>query len=97
MRDSPPIRIAKWAREDPFAEFKAALAFAPDVLLLNARTETFDLAETDGLILAGGADIDPKFLRQPVPDPSLIGKTDPERDAWDFSALDAVNLIRFTF
>ncbi len=45
------------------------------------------MAEMDGLLLTGGADIAPEFLRQEIPDPSVIDtETDPARDRWEFQA-----------
>ena len=42
----------------------------------------------DGLLLTGGADISQEFLRQPVPDPSVLEKdSDPARDEWEFAAV----------
>lgn len=35
-------------------------------------------------MLTGGSDISEKYLRQPVPDPSLIKNPDLERDIWEF-------------
>ncbi len=32
------------------------------------------MEEMDGLLLSGGSDIAPEFLRQPVPDPSILDK-----------------------
>ncbi len=45
------------------------------------------MAEMDGLLLTGGSDIAPEFLRQEIPDPSVIDtNTDPARDRWEFQA-----------
>ena len=42
----------------------------------------------DGLLLTGGSDISPEFLRQKVLDPSVLDKQiDPERDSWEFAAV----------
>ncbi len=43
--------------------------------------------DVDGLLLTGGEDISQKFLRQPVPNASLIEDPNPERDAWEFDAV----------
>ena len=44
--------------------------------------------EVDGLLLTGGSDIAPEFLRQEIVDPTLIDKdTDPARDRWEFEAI----------
>jgi len=54
--------------------------------LWNARTGPVP-QRIDGLLLSGGEDISREFLRQPVPDPSLIEGPDPARDAWEFAIL----------
>ena len=42
----------------------------------------------DGLLLTGGPDIAPEFLRQPVPDPSVLDKDAIRaRDQWEFAAV----------
>jgi putative glutamine amidotransferase len=42
----------------------------------------------DGLLLTGGSDISPEFLRQKDVDPSLLDKhIDQERDRWEFEAV----------
>ena len=38
------------------------------------------------MLLTGGNDISQEYLRQPVPDPSVLEKGDPVRDRWEFSA-----------
>lgn len=46
------------------------------------------LEQMDGLLLTGGSDISPEFLRQEYVDPSLLDKAvDPERDCWEFEAV----------
>jgi putative glutamine amidotransferase len=42
----------------------------------------------DALLLTGGSDISLGFLRQPVPDPSLIHDADPPRDELEFPLLE---------
>jgi len=42
----------------------------------------------DGLLLTGGSDISPEFLRQKILDRSVLDKQiDPERDRWEFAAV----------
>jgi putative glutamine amidotransferase len=42
----------------------------------------------NGLLLTGGSDISPEFLRQEVPDPSMLDEQiEPERDRWEFQAV----------
>ena len=51
-------------------------------------TEVSDSNDADGLLLTGGPDIAQEFLRQPVPDPSVIEKdVDAARDRWEFAAV----------
>jgi putative glutamine amidotransferase len=78
--------IATWIR--PCDEAAFARMFAPyeNVRLRNARAEKIP-PRFDALLLTGGEDISPKFLRQPVPDPALIENPDPIRDAWEFPIL----------
>ena len=39
--------------------------------------------------MTGGSDIAPEFLKQPVPDPSVLEKdVDVARDRWEFAAVD---------
>jgi len=54
----------------------------------NARNRAVRLDEMDGLLLSGGSDIALEFLRQEVPDPSVLDKQiNPERDRWEFQAV----------
>ena len=46
----------------------------PNVTIANACGGEVMLDDADGLLLTGGADISPEFLRQPVPDPIRFGK-----------------------
>ncbi|HTY56547.1 MAG TPA: gamma-glutamyl-gamma-aminobutyrate hydrolase family protein [Candidatus Binataceae bacterium] len=41
----------------------------------------------DALLLTGGGDISPDYLRQPISQPSLIVDTDSTRDQWEFRAV----------
>jgi putative glutamine amidotransferase len=78
--------IATWIRECDEALFQRVLELYPEISCWNARTQPVP-DEIDGLLLTGGSDISRDFLRQPVPDPSLIEDADPARDAWEFPAL----------
>ncbi len=80
--------LATWlrAKDEPF--FARALAPHPDVTICNGATGPVAMDEMHGLLLTGGADIAPEFLRQEVPDPAVIqGERDPMRDAWEFQAV----------
>jgi putative glutamine amidotransferase len=81
-------KVATWmrAKDEPF--FARSFAPHPEVEFHNALKGPLDLTEMHGLLLTGGADIAQEFLRQPVPDPSLLEKdADAARDAWEFQAL----------
>ncbi len=43
----------------------------------------------DALLLTGGNDISQEYLRQPVPDPSILEKPDLPRDEWEFAAVQS--------
>ena len=46
------------------------------------------LEKMQGLLLSGGPDVAPEFLKQPVPDPSILDTDmEPERDRWEFLAV----------
>jgi putative glutamine amidotransferase len=79
--------VATWIRECDEANFQRVFDAYPDFRFWNARTESVP-EEIAGLLLTGGSDISEKFLRQPVPDPKLIEDANPERDAWEFPALE---------
>ena len=62
--------------------------------MCNAVGGPVAMEEMTGLLLTGGADIAPEFLRQEVPDPSILDtECDPERDRWEMDAVkQALNL-----
>jgi len=76
--------IVTWIRECDAAPFDRVFRSYPDLRFWNARTEAVP-EQIEGLLLTGGSDISPEFLRQPVPDPRLIEDPDPARDAWEFA------------
>src|SRR3954449_13529819 len=80
--------VATWIREKDDKWFRRAFAKHPNVRLWNARTQEVPLEKMDGLLLSGGSDVAPEFLRQPVPDPSVIKEPDAKRDAWEFAAVE---------
>ena len=60
----------------------------PDVHVCDARKDDVSMDQMDGLLLTGGSDIAPEFLRQEIVDPTLIDKdVDPVRDRWEFEAI----------
>jgi putative glutamine amidotransferase len=60
-----------------------ALMLPPDPVLASDPSEVLDLI--DGLMLAGGADIDPSFYGQPA-HPETVGSV-PERDAFEIAVV----------
>ena len=80
-------RLASWIRPKDEALFNPILARRPEIEVWNAAQNPGDLAEMDALLLTGGNDISPEFLRQPVPDPSVLEEGDLPRDEWEFPAL----------
>jgi putative glutamine amidotransferase len=80
--------LATWIRPRDQPYFARAFAPFPQVRVCNAVHEPVPLDQMDGLLLSGGADIAPEFLRQEVPDPSILDlECDPQRDAWEFAAV----------
>src|SRR5207302_32102 len=63
----------------------------PGIRICDARQGEVSMEQMDGLLLTGGSDIAPEFLRQPVPDESVLDKdVDPKRDRWEFAAIGNV-------
>jgi len=80
--------LATWIRAKDAKWFRAIFAEHPEIQIWNARTRNVALNKMDGLLLSGGSDISPEFLRQEIPDPNVINKdVDPERDRWEFKAV----------
>src|SRR6202011_502365 len=82
-------KLATWLREKDEKWFQPFFARHPDIEVCNARNGEVAIADIDGLLLTGGADIAPEFLKQPVPDPSVLDPdVDLARDRWEFTAVD---------
>ncbi len=85
------ITIASWIREkdEPWFSRSFAAVGRPGVRITNARRgEQVSLLEgANALLLTGGEDISAGYLRQPVPDLSILDSPIPERDAWEFAAI----------
>ncbi len=89
--------LATWIREVDDAPFARWFAARPELEILNARLSEHAVVEagdplppgTAGLLLSGGPDIAAEFLRQPIPDPSIIEEPDSARDHWEFAAVRA--------
>ena len=83
--------VATWLREKDEKWFRPFFARHPDVRLWNARTAEVPLEKMDGLLLTGGSDVAPEFLRQEVPDPSVLEKdVDLARDRWELEVIPKV-------
>jgi putative glutamine amidotransferase len=81
-------KLATWLRAKDEKWFNPFFATHPEIEITNARNGAIALDDADGLLLTGGADIAEEFLRQPVPDPSVLEKdADPLRDKWEFAAV----------
>ncbi len=80
--------LATWLRAKDEKWFNPIFARYPDVKVWNALSQDVPLVEMDALLLTGGSDLAPQFLRQEVPDPSVLDKDmDPKRDAWEVAAI----------
>ena len=80
--------LATWLREKDEKWFQPFFEKHPDVRICDARKADVLMDQMDGLLLTGGSDVAPEFLRQPVPDPSVLEKdVDPKRDRWEFAAI----------
>jgi putative glutamine amidotransferase len=80
--------LATWIRPRDTKWFRPIFAKHPAIKVWNARNRSVRLDEMDGLLLSGGSDIALEFLRQEVPDPSVLDKhVNPERDRWEFQAV----------
>ena len=80
--------LATWIRPKDAKSFRAIFSKHPEIKVWNALNRKVPFEKMDGLLLTGGSDISPEFLRQEVVDPSLINKdVDPERDRWELNAV----------
>ena len=80
--------LGTWIRAKDAKWFRPIFRKHPEIKVWNARNRNVCLDQMDGLLLTGGSDISPEFLRQKVLDPSLLDKqVDPERDRWEFAAV----------
>ena len=82
-------KLATWLREKDEKWFQPFFAKHPEIEICEARKGEVALASVDGLLLTGGSDIAPEFLRQPIPDLSVLEKdVDLARDRWEFTAVE---------
>ncbi len=81
--------LASWILPKDEKWFGPFLAMRPGINVRNAAREPVALEEMDALLLIGGNDISAEFLRQPVPDPSVLEPGDLPRDKWEFAAVQS--------
>src|SRR6266446_1244431 len=82
------LNLATWMREKDEKWFQPFFRKYPDIYVCDARKGAVALEEMDGLLLTGGSDISPEFLRQEVVDPAVLDKdVDFARDHWEFEAV----------
>ena len=80
--------LATWMRPKDKKWFQPFFAKHPDIHVFDARKGDVALNQMDGLLLTGGFDISPEFLRQENVDPTLIhNDVNPVRDRWEFDAI----------
>jgi putative glutamine amidotransferase len=82
--------LATWMRPKDEKWFQPFFAKHPDIHVCDARKGDVPTEEEmNGLLLTGGSDITPEFLRQENVDPTLIYQDDldPKRDRWEFEAI----------
>ncbi len=82
--------LATWMREKDEKWFQPFFDKHPDIRVCNARTDEVAVDEMDGLLLTGGSDIAPEFLRQEIIDPAVNEDVDLARDRWEFEAIPKV-------
>jgi len=83
-------KLAIWLREKDEKWFQPFFTKHSEIEICNARKGQVATADADGLLLTGGPDIAADFLKQPVPDPSVLDPdVDLARDRWEFAAVDA--------
>ena len=81
-------KLATWLRRKDEKWFDPFFARHPDIEVLNAANGSASLDDADALLLTGGADIALEYLRQPIPDPSVLEEADLARDQWEFAAIE---------
>jgi putative glutamine amidotransferase len=81
--------LATWIRPKDEKWFRPFFAKHPEIHVFNARKRAVPMEQMDGLLLTGGSDVAPQFLRQENVDVTLIHKEDldPKRDQWEFDAI----------
>jgi putative glutamine amidotransferase len=81
--------LATWMRPKDEKWFRPFFAKHPEIHVFDAGKSEVSMVQMDGLLLTGGSDIAPEFLRQEKVDPTLIDKHDlnPKRDRWELEAI----------
>jgi putative glutamine amidotransferase len=88
VANSPVPNLATWVRGKDEKWFQPFFDKHPDISVCNARKGDVAPEQMDGLLLTGGSDIAPEFLKQEVPDLSVLDKdVDAARDRWEFAAV----------
>src|SRR4029077_18546817 len=89
VANSTMANLATWMRAKDEKWFQPFFAKHPDIHVFDAHKGDVGAEEMDGLLLTGGSDITPEFLRQENVDPTLIRQDDldPKRDRWEFEAI----------
>jgi len=81
--------LATWLREKDEKWFQPFFEKHSDITIHDARKGVVELDQMDGLLLTGGSDIAPEFLRQKIVDSSVLDKDlDRARDRWEFEAVE---------
>jgi putative glutamine amidotransferase len=82
-------KLATWLRQKDEKWFRPFFTKHLEIEICDARKGEVSIDSVDGLLLTGGSDIAPEFLRQEVPDLSVLEKdVDAIRDRWEFAAVD---------
>ncbi len=71
--------LATWIRPKDKKWFRPFFAKDPDAHVFDARTGDVPMDQMDGLLLTGGSDIAPEFLRQEIVDPTFCETTGSSR------------------
>jgi putative glutamine amidotransferase len=81
--------LATWIRPKDEKWFRPFFAMHPEIRVFDAQKGDVPMDQMDGLLLTGGSDVTPEFLRQENVDVTLIHKDDldPKRDQWEFDAI----------
>src|SRR5262249_7480163 len=84
-------KLATWLRQKDEKWFQPFFDKRPEIHICNALTADVDISGVDGLLLTGGSDIAPEFLKQDIPDLTVLEKdVDPVRDRWEFDVIPKV-------